>query len=382
MTALALSPDGKRLASGGEDRTVTIWDWASHKRLASTGRHCNRILSVAFSPDGTTLATAALSSGVGLWNTTTGRPVLTGQPSAGVPMCVALSPDRRTVAVGHSDGGIRLWELARSTIRVRTTLRGHEQMVGEVAWNRDGKRLASCSEDRTVRLWDATAGTELRLIRLGIYGEDIIFSIDGSQVVVGGYGQIHVYESTSGEELQTFSWEAGKVGWGYGLALSPDGKWLAHVAGNQVVVRDLSGTVIRTLAGPTGQLESIAFSPDGSQLAGAGIGRTVTIWEASSRSSTPHPPNRRHPWIASPLVPTAVGWRSPARAVSWRSGMLRPGPRAEKLSLGSSATPRIRLVFTPDSRHLLAANANGTVYVLRLASPGSADKGPQASLPK
>ncbi len=115
---IAVSPDGRSLASGSEDKTIHLWDLTTGKELRRLQGHTAPVWSVAFAPDG------------------------------------------RSLASGSDDKTIRLWDLASGKELRR--LEGHTGTVYSVAFAPDGRSLASGSEDNTIRLWDLAGGKELR----------------------------------------------------------------------------------------------------------------------------------------------------------------------------------------------------------------------------
>ncbi|MEU4223301.1 hypothetical protein AB0F17_03305 [Nonomuraea sp. NPDC026600] len=159
VPAMAFSPGGATLALAGNDRTVRLFDVATHRQIGAplpagvTSFHT----ALAFSLDGETLATTAEDGTVRLWNVAGQREIgaiLTGHTD--VVAAMAFSPDGRTLVTGSADSTVRLWDVP--TLRqIGPPLTGHAKTVVGVAYSPDGTTLATVSADRTLRLWNVAA---------------------------------------------------------------------------------------------------------------------------------------------------------------------------------------------------------------------------------
>jgi WD40 repeat protein len=157
---VAWSPDGCRLASAGTDTTITIWEAESEKpptRLC--GQH-QGVYSVSWSPDGKTLASCGWGNTIWLWDTTTGAQIQSLQDPDLRDTMFAISgldwsPDGKFLAVAYTFRGVQVWEVNSG---LRRWMGQTHTAATCVVWSPDGCRLASCSDDGHVCLWDAFTG--------------------------------------------------------------------------------------------------------------------------------------------------------------------------------------------------------------------------------
>ena len=159
VACVAWSPYGRRLASGGgaNNRKVTLWEVASGRRIRVLGGCDDRVTSVAWSPDGKWLASGEdRDEKVTLWETATGKliRVLSGYP--GSVYGIVWSPDGKRICFASSRDDLQLWDVERGEIL--RTLKGHTGTVTCIAWSPNNQHIASGSGDRTVRLWDVESG--------------------------------------------------------------------------------------------------------------------------------------------------------------------------------------------------------------------------------
>jgi eukaryotic-like serine/threonine-protein kinase len=109
--AAAFSPDGKTVATGGEDEFAQLWEAATGDPIGRSMRHHGKVWAVAFSPDGKMLLTASVDGTVGLWDAATGKPIGTPLQHPGRVRAVVFSPDGKKIATACGDNTARLWEL-------------------------------------------------------------------------------------------------------------------------------------------------------------------------------------------------------------------------------------------------------------------------------
>jgi WD40 repeat protein len=237
--SLAISSDGSRILSGSRDRTMRLWNGQTPFEELGVCEHEDQVKSVAF------------------------------------------SPDNSLIASGSDDCTVRIWN-ARSLDEV-TRLAGHRNIVTCVTFFPDGTRIASASWDCTVRLWNTRTYESLPGLQFSGPVWAIALSPDGTRLALAEHtstteGNLRVYDIvTLTEQAQVNISPGAYLPWA--LAFSPRGDLIGSgAASGSIQVWGTSNlSNIAKMTGHHGQVTSIAFSSDGSQIVSGSWDGTVRI---------------------------------------------------------------------------------------------------------
>ncbi|HZN37005.1 MAG TPA: c-type cytochrome domain-containing protein [Pirellulaceae bacterium] len=199
LYAAALSPDGTILATGGYDSTIKLWNVQEVKELRTLEGHNGAVFELAFRPDGKVLASASGDRTVKLWNVATGERLDTLKESQKELYTLAFSPDGSRLAGGGVDNRIRVWQITEGAKEGSNPLLfstfAHETPVLRLVWSADGRTIATCGEDRLVKLWNAEAMTiRQTLPKQSDWASGLAITKNGDSLAVGRIdGSLEVY---------------------------------------------------------------------------------------------------------------------------------------------------------------------------------------------
>jgi WD40 repeat protein len=242
--SVAVSPDGRYVASGLDDDTVIIWDLSVGKCIHILKGHKGWVVSLAFSTDGKQLVS------------------------------------------GGSDGTVKTWDIAKGiSVKSYNTF---AKKVSAVAFSPDQHYILSGNDNQQIMIWDATTDKQVMAFKTGEVTNawrtvmPFAFSPDGRYVLAtNDNGALILWESLSGKLLKYFSGHSGEV---TALAFSPDGaSALAGTSGGKLELLDVaSGRVVRKFDGHDSLIRSCGFSHDSRYVLSGSHDNTARLWDVSS----------------------------------------------------------------------------------------------------
>jgi WD40 repeat protein/uncharacterized cupredoxin-like copper-binding protein/energy-coupling factor transporter ATP-binding protein EcfA2 len=298
---------------------------------------------------------------------------------------VAFSPDGQTLASGAGDNTIRLWDMTHDPPILQATLTDHTNSVSSVAFSPDGQTLVSAGWDEPIIVWDMTQNPPSPKAILTDHKDtasSLAFSPDGQTLVSGSWDDtIIVWDMTQNppSPKATLTDHEGSV---YSFAFSPDGQTLASGAGdNTIRLWDMTQnppSPKATLTDHEDYVSSLAFSPDGQTLVSGGRDRddTIIVWDM-----TQNPPSRKatltdyrgfvYSLVFSPDGQTLASKSYDDTIIVWDMTHDPPSPKAtitypNYRRYGTSIT---NLTFSPDGKTLASGLYDGTIRLWDITNP-------------
>jgi WD40 repeat protein len=288
VVSVAVSPDGRRVVSGGDDVALRFWDVRRGRAVRSVKPSDVPVRggwagAVTFSPDGKTVAASFSGGMLKLYDPNTGKLVPKANLKEGGFGAAFSSDGKRFATAGRS---VRVWDVANGRLVREFTFGREIGRAWRVAFSPDGKHLAAAlhcyggreNEGPLARVWELATGKEVFATWEGGHVNAVAFSPDGKSLAIGGEneGRVEIHDWAAKKRLVRFQADKHVV---FCLAFAPDGKTL-YTGGNDPAVKlwePATGKSVGKLEGHTDQVADLALSKDGRVLATAGRDKLVIV---------------------------------------------------------------------------------------------------------
>jgi WD40 repeat protein len=272
ISSLAITPDGTKVVSGSNDRTIKIWNLTTGQELLtffpcySTAGLLSWLffLFVKVTPDGTKVIAGSTEGTIEIWDLNIEQELCTLYAHTETLTTVDITPDGEKIVSGSVDKTIKVWDLV--TGQQLLTLTGHLSFISSLAITPDGEKIVSGSADKTIKVWDLVTGQQL-LTFSSIYPIALAITHDGTKVVSGGSSGIQVWDLAIAKELfiPSFCTHATSVN---EIVITPDGNHL--ISGSQddtIKIWNIATSPnLFTFSDNTQSVTKLVVTPDGSKI--------------------------------------------------------------------------------------------------------------------
>ncbi len=277
--AIDVSPDGKIIASAGEDQTIKLWQRETGKLIYSFVGVNEPLQTLAISPNGKSIIAGGLDGRISQWQLETKQykssffaRVNAPHSHDGVILQLAFAANERFIVSASNDKTLRIW--GYHTGELKRTLIGHEEAVNTCAISPDSQIIASGSDDKTIKLWRFDHSYAYQTFigdRAAV--NSLAFSNDGQYLISGGSDKtIKIWDIKTGEIIK--SWQAHEQAI-ISIAINPHRHLIASASRTEIKIwQGQTGELIKVLRGTA----PLKFSPDGQFLITGSYGGKVKIW--------------------------------------------------------------------------------------------------------
>ena len=369
VKCLSLAPDGKILATAGDDKVIHLWDTITGKKLRQLAGHQAAVKAVAWSPDGKTLASGSGDFTARVWDVEKGQQIAQfTRPQAKVDS-VAFSPDGKRIASGGTGGDstVHIWEA--NTGKEVVTYDDHHGWLGGLAVLDGGNTLLTSATDKVIRLWDLSSGKmQARLAVPHTRAKCIAVTADSKLLAVGtgaGTGTIVLRELPTGKVVKKL--QANENAAIFSIAMSEDGKWIASSGSdNKTLIWNVAeGRVVQELKPALLKAHSLAFSPDAKMLCTGSMDGTLQLWDVANGQEIRRLAGHRSGYervLFSPRLNLmgSVNYDAPPEIWDPSTGKI-----VRRLEGFDAATA---LTFSPDGRTVATGGTDSTIRIWELAT--------------
>lgn len=283
INSAVFSPDGKYIASGGNDNCVKLWDVKTSKEIYTLKNHSKKVTSVKFSPDGKYIASGSEDKTIVLVDVITQKVIRRFKDHDSRILSIDFSPDGTQIISGFSDGTLILFNVQNgNTIKKYFT---QDTDINAVAFSPDGDSFASLSKEN-LKIWEKNTDIAIRTLSSEVSGRGLAYSPDGKFLASNVKGnKINIWEVSSGKEINTYEDNTSFINT---ISYSPNGKYLASgssIFDNSVKVWNLeTGYSASTYRFYESGVTSVAFSKDSKFLLSASEDKTIVYFNTDDIS--------------------------------------------------------------------------------------------------